>query len=250
MREAGGQNRTDDLRFTKPLLSRLSHAGAGAIVAGTRRESSGPCSRRVRPPLARTHALMFIACRWPVARMVAMQMPEMTLADRFGRQVRVSRSRTYWLSVVVMAALGAAVTMLWPVRPERPLLSRPTMPRPDFRLAKVTDVSTSRIERLNLMVLVKTEMPNETLRAALNWALYSALDEYNRQRKHQVRTIWAYAVEDTTLPLSRWRAMAIWSDPKLPQSLQPAHSGGDAVKVGPVEFDFTNPLLPNQPVRR
>ena len=44
IRKAGGQNRTDDLRFTKPLLYRLSHAGAGAIVAGTRRESSEPCS--------------------------------------------------------------------------------------------------------------------------------------------------------------------------------------------------------------
>ena len=44
MKKAGGQNRTDDLRFTKPLLYRLSHAGAGAIVAGTRRESSEPCS--------------------------------------------------------------------------------------------------------------------------------------------------------------------------------------------------------------
>ncbi len=44
--KAGGQNRTDDLRFTKPLLYRLSHAGAGAIVAGMRRESSEPCSGR------------------------------------------------------------------------------------------------------------------------------------------------------------------------------------------------------------
>ena len=46
MKEAGGQNRTDDLRFTKPLLYRLSHAGAGAIVAGTGRESSEPCAPR------------------------------------------------------------------------------------------------------------------------------------------------------------------------------------------------------------
>ena len=46
VKEAGGQNRTDDLRFTKPLLYRLSHAGAGAIVAGTERESSECCSGR------------------------------------------------------------------------------------------------------------------------------------------------------------------------------------------------------------
>jgi hypothetical protein len=93
-------------------------------------------------------------------------------------------------------------------------------------------------------------MPNETLEAALDWALFSVLDEHNRQRKHRVRTIWAYAVEDSVAPLAHWRAMAIWADPNLPESLQPAHSGGDAVRVGPVEYDFTNPLRSNQSVRR
>ena len=175
--------------------------------------------------------------------MTLMQMPERTLADRLGRQIRGSRSRAYWLSVLVMAAIGVAVTMLWPVRRDRPLLSPPSTSRPEFRVVKVTYVSTSRVERLNLTVLVRPEMPNETLQAALNWALYSTLDEYNRQLKHRVRTIWAYVVEDSTLQLSHWRAMAIWADPKLPDQLQPSHSGGDAVWVGPVEYDFTNPLL-------
>jgi hypothetical protein len=124
------------------------------------------------------------------------------------------------------------------------------MARPVFHVVKVSDVSTSRVERLNLTVLVRSKMPNETLQAALNWALYSTLDEYNRQRKHRVRTIWAYAVEDSTLPLSHWRALAIWADPRLPEALQPAHSGGDAVRLGSVEYDFTNPLLSGQPVRR
>jgi len=141
-----------------------------------------------------------------------------------------------------MAAIGATVTMLWPVWRERPALSRPAVPSPDFGVVKATDVSGSRVERLNLAVLVRPGMPNETLQAALNWALYSTLDEYNRQRKHRVRVIWAYAIEDSALPLSRWRALAIWADPRLPEALQPAHSGGDAVRVGPVEYDFTNPL--------
>jgi hypothetical protein len=179
-----------------------------------------------------------------------MQMPESTLADRLGRQVRGSRSRAYWLSVLAVAAAGAAVTVLWPVRQERPLLSQPATPRPDFRLVNTKDISTSRVERLNLTVLVPRGIPEDALRAALNWALFSTLEEYNRLRKHRVRVIWAYAVEDTTVPLSHWRAMAIWSDPKLPQSLQPALSGGDAVQAGSVEFDFTNPLLPFQSVRR
>lgn len=172
-----------------------------------------------------------------------MQMPERTLADRMRRQIRGSRSRTYWLSVLVLAAVGAAVTLLWPVRRDRPLLSQPPMSQPEFSVVKVTDVSTRRVERLNLTVLVRPGMPNETLQAALNWALYSTLADYNGQRKHRVQTIWAYAVEDSTLPLSQWRGLAIWADPKLPGSHQPAHSGGDAVWVGPVEYDFTNPLL-------
>ncbi len=175
--------------------------------------------------------------------MRAMQMPDRTLADRLGRRIRGSRTRAYWVSVLVMAAIGAAIMMLWPVRRERPVLAQPSTPRPDYNVAKVTDVSTSRAERLNLTVLVGPEMPNETLQAALNWALYSVLDEYNRQRKHRVQTIWAYAVEDSALPLSQWRALAIWADPKLPEPLQPARSGGDAVKVGSVEYDFTNPVL-------
>jgi hypothetical protein len=99
------------------------------------------------------------------------------------------------------------------------------------------------VERLNLAVLVRAGMPDDTLQAAINWALYSTLADYNGQRKHRVRTIWAYAVEDSTQPLSQWRGLGIWADPKLPESLQPAHSGGDAEWVGPVEYDFTNPLL-------
>ena len=175
--------------------------------------------------------------------MRTMQMPERTLADRLGRRIGGSRSRTYWLSVLVMAAIGATVMMLWPVRRERPLLAEPSTPRPDYSVARVTDVSTRKVERLNLTVLVRPDMPDEVLQAALNWALYSVLDEYNRQRKHRVQTIWAYAVEDSTRPLSHWRTLAIWADPKLPEPLQPARSGGDAVKVGSVEYDFTNPVF-------
>lgn len=175
-------------------------------------------------------------------RITLMQTPERTLAGRLGRQVRGSRVRAYWLTVFALAAVGAAVTMLWPARRERPILTRPASPRPDFHVVKVADVSRGRVERLNVAVLVRPGMPNETLQAALNWALYSTLDEYNRQKRHRVRVIWAYAVEDSAQPLARWRALAIWADPRLPEPLQPAHSGGDAVRVGPVEYDFTNPV--------
>ncbi len=179
-----------------------------------------------------------------------MQMPERTVADRLRRQIRGSRSRAYWLSVLVLAALGAATAMLWPVRRSRPLLVQPAVPRPDFRVTGVTDMSANRVERLRLTVLVRPGVPNDTLQVALNWALFSILDEYNRRRKHRVQTIWVYAVEDSVAPLSHWRAMAIWADPNLPEPLQPARSGGDAVRAGSIEYDFTNPLLSNQSVRR
>jgi hypothetical protein len=183
-----------------------------------------------------------LACRCRAARMMSVQMPERTLADRLGRQIRGSRSRAYWLTVLVLAAIGAMAVMLWPVRRDLPLFSQPQVPRPEFRIVKVTDVSTRRLERLNLTLLVRPGMPEETLEAAIDWALYTTLNDYNGQRRHRVRTIWAYVVEDSALPLSQWRALAIWTDPKLPKSLEPAHSGGDAKRVGPVEYDFTNPL--------
>jgi hypothetical protein len=179
-----------------------------------------------------------------------MQIPQRSLADRLGRQIRGSRSRAYWLSVSVMAVVGAAFMAFWPASRERPVLPRPSVPRPESRVVKVTDLSTRSVERLNLTVLVSPGAPSETLQSALAWALYSTLVEHNQQKRRTVRTIWAYAVEDSTLKLSHWCAMAIWADPKLPKSLQPAHSGGDAVWVGPVEYDFTNPLLSQQSRRR
>lgn len=171
-----------------------------------------------------------------------MQIPEQSIAERLGRGIRRTRTREYWLVLLVTAAVGAGVMVLLPTRAERPVLCRPVVPRSDYLLFKVSDVSGSGIERLNLSVLVRPGLPNETLAAALNWAVYSALDEYNRQKRRRVRVIWAYAVEDSGLPLARWRAMAIWADPKLPQSRQPARSGGDAVRSGAIEYDFTNPV--------
>ena len=67
-----------------------------------------------------------------------MQMPERTLAGRLGRRIGGSRSRTYWLSVLAMAAVGAAVMMLWPVRPERPLLAEPSGKGRDAAFTLVT----------------------------------------------------------------------------------------------------------------
>jgi len=174
--------------------------------------------------------------------MAPIQMSEPTLGDRLRRQIRGSRSRTYWLTVLVVAAVGFAVLMFQPTRRGRPVLDRPTAPRPEFHVFRVEDVSGRQVERLNLSVLVRPGMLDDALQVCLNWALYLTLDEYNRRQRHRVRVIWAYAVEDSAIPLSRWRALAIWADPSLPERLQPVRSGGDAVRVGPIEYDFTNPL--------
>jgi hypothetical protein len=182
--------------------------------------------------------------------MTSMQMPESTVAERLKRQIRGSRSRTYWLTVLVVAAIGLAVTLLQPARRKRPVLDRPTEPMPEFQVFRADDVSGGKVERLNLAVLVRPGMPDEALRVCLNWALYLTLDEYNRKQRRRVRVVWAYAVEDSAVPLSRWRALAIWADPDLPERLQPAHSGGDAVRVGPVEYDFTNPLRESSTAER
>jgi hypothetical protein len=40
--------------------------------------------------------------------------------------------------------------------------------------------------------------------------------------------------------LTDWIAMAIWVDPGLPESRHPAGIGGDATRIGAVEYDFTN----------
>jgi hypothetical protein len=114
---------------------------------------------------------------------------------------------------------------------------------PAYRTLSVASVPSGRLERLNLVVLVRDGLPDDSVRDVLNWALYSTLEETNRKQKRSVRVIWAYAVESETLPVSRWRGMAIWADRRLPKDLVPAHSGGDAVWVGDAEYDMTNPVL-------
>jgi len=163
-------------------------------------------------------------------------------ADRVKQTFR-SRRRSYWLPLIVLGACVVLLaTILRPRSHPRPLLPEPTGARPQYQMITSQDLSTEDVDRLSIVGLVRPDMTDDSLRAVLDWMLYSALDEYNRKQKRAVRVIWAYLLDDSLSPKSSWRAMAIWADPKLAESLRPAGIGGDAVREGPVQYDFTNPI--------
>ena len=154
-----------------------------------------------------------------------------------------SRNRGYVRVVILLALLGVVVLVMWPARRQQPVLPMPTSARPEYRITETRIMPGSPLARLTVVALVRSGMATDSLRAALDWILYSTLDEQNREQHRTVRIIWAYLLEDPALPASGWRAMAIWVDPKLPAQYRPAGAGGDAVHAGPVEYDFTNPSV-------
>jgi hypothetical protein len=108
----------------------------------------------------------------------------------------------------------------------------------------VLEMPVGRQQRLTVTALIRPELGPESLRAVLDWILFSVLDEYNRIRRRKIQVVWVYLYEDTTSSLASWRAMAVYVDPKLSGLGVPdaARIGGDAIKDGAVEYDFTNPV--------
>jgi hypothetical protein len=106
------------------------------------------------------------------------------------------------------------------------------------------DLSARGVQRLSVAALVRAGLPDDSLRAALDQVLFSTLDSCNRREGRRVQVVWAYLLIDSAAAKSDWRAMAIWADPALPEARQPSGIGGDAVHIGPVEYDFTNPVVP------
>ncbi|MGQ9708043.1 MAG: hypothetical protein ACUVUR_04125 [bacterium] len=102
----------------------------------------------------------------------------------------------------------------------------------------------ARQERLTVTALIHRGLSSETLRATLDWIIFSVLDEYNRIKRRNIQVVWVYLYEDSIVSLASWRAMAVYVDPKLPSFRVPdaARIGGDAIKEGAVEYDFTNPV--------
>ena len=167
--------------------------------------------------------------------------------DRVKRAFR-SHRKNYWLPLAVLAVcVVLLVTLFRPRHRARPLLSEPSVPRPQYQVTEIRDLSNEDVNRLSVFGLVRPDMPDESLKAVLDWMLYSALDEHNRIQNRSVRVAWAYLLEDTASQKSGWQAMAVWTDPNLKESLKPARIGGDATSEGPVQYDFTNPILPNRP---
>ncbi len=113
---------------------------------------------------------------------------------------------------------------------------------PAHKVIETRDMPFQGVDRLSVAALVRPGLEQDSLRAVLDWMLYSVLDAHNRQGGRSIRVVWAYLLEDSLAPKSSWRAMAIWTDPKLPARLRPAGIGGDAVRDGPVEYDFTNTI--------
>lgn len=153
-----------------------------------------------------------------------------------------SGGRGYIRVVVLLALLGLVVAFVWPTRHRGPVLPQPAGTRPEVRVLDTREMPVRGFDRLTLVLLGRPESSNDELRSLMDWALYEAIDRYNQQQKKNVRVVWLYVVADANSPVSAWRAMAIWTDPTLHESLRPAGNGGDALKAGAVEYDFTNPV--------
>jgi hypothetical protein len=168
-----------------------------------------------------------------------------TLSERIRAQVRSERRFGYWQVAAVLAAVGA-LALFFPGRGRRPAgvwLKQPGSSMPEYRTLEYEDISLRDVERMNVVVRVSQGMGEDSLRAALEWALFTALDEHNRRQKAHYQVVWAYALDDATASKGRWRAMAVWVDPRLSPALAPATArlGGDAQRQGDIEYDFTNP---------
>ncbi len=167
--------------------------------------------------------------------------PAPSLIERMRAGSRAGHRR-YWQFVVVLALLGTAVLVFWPRRGARLLLAEPAGLKPEYRVREMRSLPTGRVDRVSVVAVVRAGLADDSLRSVLDWLLYSTLDQCNRQQRRRVQVVWAYLVEHETTATAGWRAMAIWHDPSLPKAQQSAGPGGDVVRVGSVQYDFTNPV--------
>jgi hypothetical protein len=160
-----------------------------------------------------------------------------------GERVRAAnreRRRSYRLAVVVLAALAVVSGLVVGRRAKKPMLPAPSLPEVAFAVQRRADQNIGRYERQSVFARVRPGLPDDSLRAALDWLLYRVVNTRNATRRGNLRVVWAYLYETDSGPVTGWRAMAIWQAPGLPAVARPAGIGGDAVKAGDVEYDFTN----------
>uniref|UniRef100_A0A7C4GCL7 Uncharacterized protein n=1 Tax=candidate division WOR-3 bacterium TaxID=2052148 RepID=A0A7C4GCL7_UNCW3 len=165
------------------------------------------------------------------------------MAERIRKAARAGRRSRYTLIVVALAVAGAVVVGVFPAsRRTRPTLPSPRLPRPEFALLREIPMPAEGIDRMTVIALVRPGLTNDDLRLVMEWLIYDVLERSNRLGRERIQVVWTYVLEDSIRPVSEWRAMAIWVDPGLPNPRRPAAAriGGDAIRVGDVEYDFSN----------
>ncbi|HDR00203.1 MAG TPA: hypothetical protein ENN51_07985 [candidate division WOR-3 bacterium] len=187
------------------------------------------------------------ACRCPSCgrEFAGEGVPSLRRSGRVGERVRAgfgSRRRGYWPAVIVLAALAVVSGFVFRGRGERPAVPRPDTPEVGARVFDTREHPVGRIERRTILAKVRAGLPDDSLRSALNWLLYRAVDERNRFEGGNLRVVWVYLYESDSSPVTDWRAMAIWQTPGLTEATRPSGIGGDAVRVGGVEYDFSNEM--------
>lgn len=167
-----------------------------------------------------------------------------------GQRTRIvfrARRRGYRYAFIVLAAIVVLLAVL--MRPRArvgPTLPAPAGEGPTPRVTEVLDQSTGGLERLSVVAVVDSGHDRAGLRSALDRLLHATLDDYNREQRRRVRVVWAYLLSDADASRGDWVAMAIWVDSSVPPNRRPSGIGGDAVRDGAVEYDFTNPLDPQR----
>jgi len=157
------------------------------------------------------------------------------------RRANKDRRRGYRFAIIVLLVAAALLAiMLRPRGGRKPGFPRPDSPRPEFVVLETWDSPTKGADRMSVSVQVDSGLGQEELRAVLDWTLHTTIDQNNRLGDRKLRVVWAYVLDRADARRSDWVAMAIWVDPGLPESRHPAGIGGDAVRIGAVEYDFTN----------
>ncbi|MEO0073579.1 MAG: hypothetical protein ABIK43_02805 [candidate division WOR-3 bacterium] len=197
-----------------------------------------PCWSRI--------GLLMFRLEPPIAAARVRQEREHSVRGRMMEAIKSEHRVRYWPAVAVLAALGFLALLVPGLKP-RPagwLVPEPETLRPEFAVMAVDDVSFGSVKRSNVTVLVSPGADDSSLRRVLDWALYDHLAEFNGRKRRHLQVVWVYALDDSLSSLGEWRAMAVWVDPRLPAQRVPdaARLGGDAVSIGTVQYDFTNPV--------